>query len=255
LGSEYLNIEFGWKPFVQYLQKAYKLQQSINSKLAQLIRDNNKPVRRKVTLKRELTNEEVDNTIATLQGYPYPFYGEVFDDSIDPTTSSFKCAKTRQTSEEIWAIGRSRYYIPDVTDDQWSTKAKLALFGLNPTPSLLWQVMPWSWLIDWFSNVGDVIANLSSNGIADLTYDYAYLMRHRKKVTRWDAPLPGSRIDPFGNMNRTDWPGSRSLSTIVTEEHKERIAATPFGFGLQLSDLSVRQAAILAALGLSRSNF
>jgi hypothetical protein len=41
-----------------------------------------------------------------------------------------------------------------------------------------------------------------------------------------------------------------SLSTTV--ERKERIKATPFGFGLVDSDFTNRQWAILAALGITR---
>jgi hypothetical protein len=43
-----------------------------------------------------------------------------------------------------------------------------------------------------------------------------------------------------------------SLSASETWETKERIAASHFGFGVQMESLSARQLAILSALGLSR---
>jgi hypothetical protein len=115
--------------------------------------------------------------------------------------------------------------------------------------------MPWSWLIDWFSNVGDVIANLSSNGIADLTYDYAYLMRHASTRTEWSLQIPQHKIAIFDGVPAVDLPRSSTGSVTELKETKERVAATPFGFGVQFDDLSVRQIAILSALGLSRLNF
>jgi hypothetical protein len=47
LGSEYLNVEFGWKPFVKDLIAAYKLQQTISARLERLRRDNGLAIRKR----------------------------------------------------------------------------------------------------------------------------------------------------------------------------------------------------------------
>lgn len=254
VGSEFLNVEFGWKPLLKDLQDIYKTWNSLNSMMAQIIRDNGKPVRRRGTLYRNV------ESIAPVQTHtnPLPFQSLGAVGQADVNGEGYDKRGTWReitTSEKIWFSGQFRYHIPDVTDDRWSAQAKLALFGLNPTPSLLYQVMPWSWLIDWFANVGDVIDNLSSNGIADLIVDRCYVMRHFKRVTRYTSyTTPIIRDFSSYNAGILREPQATFITEVV-EERKERAAASPFGFGLQIADLSDRQFAILTALGLSKQNF
>lgn len=253
VGSEVLNVEFGWKPLLSDLQDIYKTWNTLNSRMGQIIRDNNKPVRR-----RGILNETKDSTTEELessQNSEYPIWNSQAFDSEDSSFEQSKITKTTIVSEKTWFAGRFRYYIPDVTDDRWSDQAKRALFGLNPTPSLIYELMPWSWLVDWFTNVGDVLANLSSNGIADLVIDYAYVMSHYKKETTYDM-LTG-KVDGIDSFTGSRYPDlvPRRFTFKTVEESKTRVAASPFGFGLQIGDLSDRQFAILGALALSRQNF
>jgi hypothetical protein len=255
-GKDYLTVVFGWKPLLSDLRACYDTWNSLNTKLAQIIRDNNKGIRRRGKL---YSNTEVSTptVVGGSIGFNQGFANQTADPIPPEVNAASQTTKTETTYENIWFAGRFRYYIPDVTDDRWTDRAKLALFGLNPTPALLYEVMPWSWLIDWFSNVGDVISNLSSNGIADLMIDYGYVMRHYKKVTEYDHLSVQTRIS--GNLKgkleiKRSFPQSH-FKTLIIEESKERVVATPFGFGLQIDDLSARQLAILTALGLSRVNF
>jgi hypothetical protein len=257
-GKDYLGVVFGWEPLLRDIRDMYKTWNTLNSRMAQIIRDNGRPIRRKGTLFRDSSTEisNIPNSSAWISPAVNGNWSDA--DDLDNTGAGTPGGtKTITTSEEIWFAGRFRYYIPDVTADYWTSQAKLALFGLNPSPSLVYKLVPWSWLIDWFSNVGDVIANFSSNGIADLITDYGYVMRHYREVTQWDVISKGARptwvLYP-GKSTRQPFPPTR-FTSIVLKETKERIASTPFGFGLQIEDLSDRQLAILAALGLSRNNF
>ncbi len=250
LGSEYLNVQFGWAPFLKDLQDLYKTWHSIDSRISQIIRDNGKPIRRKGSLSKDISTDEF--SLAGNGIYNFPSIRPLSYVGGDPKRS---LVRTTVISQDIWFSGSFRYYLPFDLTNEWTPAAKLALFGLNPTPSLLYEVMPWSWLIDWFSNIGDVISNLSSNGIADLIIDYGYIMRHSKTETTWyikyaDNLNASYGAEPVSFSNPTP---SQTVKTIF--ETKERVAATPFGFGLQIADLSDRQLAILTALGLSRSNF
>lgn len=261
-GEDYLNTVFGWKPLVKDLQDIYKTWKHLNDQLAQIIRDNGKPVRREGTL---YYNKDVDGG-GGFHSYPsLSEIGFIGNQSSVHASEYLSQApgyyKTTTTSERIWFSARFRYYIPDVTDDRWTRNAKLALFGLNPSPSLVYEVLPWSWLVDWFTNFGDVINNISKNGIADLYADYAYTMRHYRRdivVTEWPVVRWG-----YGTLNKGGvledqshrHTSQASFTSRVRHEEKSRIAASPFGFGLQLTDLSTRQLAILTALGLSRQNF
>jgi hypothetical protein len=252
-GGNYLNIQFGWRPLLKDLQDLYKTWLSLDSRVRQLIRDNGRPIRRKGRLSPVITNTTEDlialgtgTAKSSLDGF------ELF--SVDPSyTGPVYAKKTVQTSEEIWFKGRFRYYIPELSPSQWDPKVVSQLFGLNPSPSLLYEILPWSWLIDWFLNVGDVLANLSRAFAQNQVVDYAYVMRHFKRETTYTvrtAPLiRTTNADP---LSVNGYYPAQTFTTVVVEESKERVVSTPFGFGVTTSGLSAQQVAILTALDLSR---
>jgi hypothetical protein len=121
------------------------------------------------------------------------------------------------------------------------------LYGLELTPETLWNLAPWSWLVDWFANVGPILSNVSAFQSDNLVLKYGYVMEN---VTRTYA--------------RTNWMGVVNPSTTVYVNHparvydkffvetKTRVKATPYGFGLNTTAFTDRQWTILGALGLTR---
>jgi len=54
------------------------------------------------------------------------------------------------------------YYTADTstlfdTNPESLLAARRAAYGLNVDGSTMWQIMPWSWMADWFGNFGDYI--------------------------------------------------------------------------------------------------
>jgi hypothetical protein len=235
LGSEYLNIQFGWLPFLNDLREMYHTWNTLDQKLAQLKRDNGKPVRRrgKVSSTSNTTlYEESSNT------YMYPI---LTNEYYVPGSPGHRTVMRTET-DSSWFSARFRYWIPDIGTSQWTRRAKAALFGLNPSPSLLWEVLPWSWLIDWFSNTGDVLSNISTNAAENLAADYAFIMSHHSISYMVEQKMPVAQH-----------PYELSVNSELRYEAKQRSKANPYGFGLTFDDLSGRQMLILSALGLSRS--
>lgn len=238
LGSEYLNYEFGWKPFLRDLRELFHFQEQLKTQLDQLRRDNGKMVRRRGTITRsESTTYSGDTGISGL----YPALTSGF---YDGTASAVHRRDLLSTSySRYWFSGAFRYWIPDIKSAEWPERAKLALLGINPTPKLLWDVLPWSWLIDWFSSVGDVIDNMSTNAAENLVVLYGYSMGHKKTV---DFAMAQSKLKNVGWVYAT-----QTRESYV----KRRVKASPFGFDVNLPNLSDRQVAILSALGLSKRSF
>lgn len=77
-----------------------------------------------------------------------------------------------------------------------------------------WELMPWSWLADWFGSFGDVIR--ASNNSLGLFASHPCLMRH----TRCDTSI---RIDPA--LSETWAAPNKEYSTSA--ERKERFLAIP----------------------------
>lgn len=250
LGSEYLNVVFGWKPFIGDLQKMYMLQQTLDKRMNQIIRENGRNIRRKATVQNDqsMSSGPYDGQTSTIPFYGVngmpPYYWEGRTEVIDKTWKSTR----------VWFSGGFRYWIPNVNSPAWSRKAKMVLFGALPTPEVIWSVIPWSWLIDWFTNFGDVISNLSTNAVDNLVCNYSFIMRHvvTKRVLEISTTCLGGQPPLYNNFVAPAVSMTFSYTDCV--ETKSRLGGgNPFGLGVKLTDLSASQLAILAALGISRS--
>jgi len=251
LGSEYLNVVFGWKPFLNDLRKTYNLWQVIDKQMAQIIRENGKNIRRRCQVKDQKDVSQVRKT------YPWP-YADVF--GAPPNWFGEEAYSVRTTvtrvSERVWFSGSFRYYIPDVGSSQWDARARLALFGAFPTPELLWSVLPWSWLIDWFANVSDVLSNISPNAVDNLVCNRSFIMRHtvQEIVEQCDTAHDAFDNVFFGFGAKWNAFSGSFVSTDKVETKVRAIGGNPYGLNSQWSDLSSNQVAVLAALGLSRAS-
>lgn len=250
LGSEYLNHVFGWVPFVKDLEKLYIVSQTIDNRLRQIRNQNGKGIRRKTTLENDTTSDSQTKSLPTS-----PFYGALAAPPNWAPSGGSTWSTTSITQVHIWYSARYRYWIPDVNAGTWIPKARAALYGAIPSPSVLWELTPWSWLVDWFGNVGTVLSNLSPTAVENLTADYAFCMIHTTQAV--DATSQGSwtpRFTTSGFINSIPG-GSHSLHSRYITETKVRVKGSPYGLGIKFSDLSNRQLGILAALGVTQSSF
>lgn len=243
-GSEYLNGIFGWLPLLNDIKDMYETYRNIDKQLAQIYRDNGKGIHRRREIKNTTTITPIQDTRSST-----PFTGGW--QNVPPiwTTGSTRLIEVREDIERVWFVGKFRYYIPDIGSSQWKARTTRALFGVNPTPEVIWNLLPWSWLADWFGNVGDVMSNLSSNAVDNLAAEYAYVMRtvetrsRMSSYTTWNDNLLTNREIRSGVMS-----GEAFSSTI----RKTRVVGSPYGFGANFDSFSNYQLGVLAALGISR---
>jgi hypothetical protein len=239
-GSEYLNAEFGWRPLLNDVRKFAYAVNHASAVLKQYERDAGKVVRRRFyfPVQRDVQWFNEGSTRA----YIDPGDSELVDLAV-PTGALMRKVETYRRQ---WFSGAFTYHLPSGYDsrqamDRHALKAK-KLFGLTLTPDTLWNLAPWSWAADWFSNAGDVVSNISDWATDGLVMRYGYIMEH-------------SRVSHTYTLSPTGLQGSPKAAPSVTlvRETKIRRRANPFGFGLTYDGLSTRQKAIMLALGLSRS--
>jgi len=238
VGDEHLNMEFGLKPAFQDLNKFFYAVWAAEQAMTQLERDSGKPVRR-----RYVFPSKVETSVSTFPTSDYPLIG-LQDSRYYNAPSGWSIVMNRETTVNRWFSGAYTYHI-DSGYDSRKTMSRFGLlaknvFGLNITPDVLWQLAPWSWAIDWFSNTGDVIQNVSQRATDGLIMRYGYLMEHTITKDTYSRP-----VSPFKN-------GSLTGSVTLVSESKVRRRANPFGFGVSWEGLSPTQLSIAAALGLSR---
>nr|UJQ85984.1 MAG: hypothetical protein 1 [Leviviridae sp.] len=222
-GSEYLNVEFGWLPLVRGLRDFAKVVNSSDQIL---------------TEHRRKANVWIDRSYEWPETTNYQWSSCNF--VVNPDVGFFTGGgRFQHTFTRKWYEAEYKYYLPTGPSmgDKFARYGSYArkLLGVAPTPEAIWNLSPWSWAADWFSNAGDVIHNVSALGNGGLVFRNAYIMSHTGRVTIDSGSFAGT-----------------FMTKTLTEETKIRRAGTPFGFDVSFSSLSPRQLAITAALGLSR---
>jgi hypothetical protein len=232
-GDEYLNYEFGWLPLVSDLRKFAHAVKHRHEIMQSFIKGSDRKIRRGYEIPR------------TPEGY-YP-KSSSFNSIYYINTTSQLIGTTHVTDSadsHQWFKGAFRYHVPVSVSHgnkaaYWYAESKKIL-GLELTPEVVWNLAPWSWAIDWFTNTGDVMHNISRLGKDGLVLEYGYIMCNNF-VERSIA------FEPIPSLN-----ASNSFYRRRSES-KQRIPATPYGFNLSYGGLSSTQQAVITALGLSRA--
>jgi hypothetical protein len=232
-GDEYLNVQFGWAPLMQDLRGFASVVKSSNKHVRGYVAGRDARVRRRRTLPATSSSSYYTGTNGILR----------------PTNLNLNANVHAGTTEsqEIWFSGAFRYFVPMpegvIGTLRYAEQQSNLLLGTRLTPEVVWQLAPWSWAANWFSNVGDVIGNISALGEDSLVMQYGYVMHHSEK-------------EQFMHMTRASAPGTPAIDTFYrkTVSVKQRRPASPFGFGSTWDGLTATQLAIATALGLSRSN-
>jgi len=240
-GSEYLNVQFGWLPFVNELMGIIESLCMASVSISQLKRDSDRQVRRKFVFDEGTTNVVTEHSgVSPFVSGAVPVAGPMFPGD------SARIRKTVRTTRNAWFSGAYMYHLAGskTSFEKLQRYEQMAnyLLGTRITPEVLWELAPWSWLVDWFVNIGDIISNATRLSEDGLVLKYGYLMVHTKRETILEvAP---QRI--LGTSNFTP-----PCSLTFTRETKQRYRSGPFGFGLDMDSLNGTQKAILVALGIS----
>lgn len=172
--SRYLEYSFGWRPLMNDLRSLIDLQQSINDRLNLL-----KSISEHARFRRTLASYSNNGDFRTGFGYS--------DIQMDVRWSE---------NHNAWATGRyvprDRERIKQLTDrfsDAQHDYAKSLALNYSLSPGFIWNAIPWTWLIDYFVNVGDFIESVSGILYTDLT-DVCLMRHHRSEETSSPYSVP-----------------------------------------------------------------
>jgi hypothetical protein len=244
IADQFLNEQFGWVPFISDMKDLYKAYSRQTDRFRSITRENNHWIHRRGTV-RNSEHKEVFDVKDDFAGYVYPTLPSSFYRSTGTFVTS---TLSVETSERVWASGAFKFYAPEFDSSNRSSEGTYGdvmrlvhYYGLRVSPTVVWELTPWTWLVDWFSNAQGVIDNVTASVFDRLLSKYAYVMRssHREAVNDSILHLRNGDV-------QCSW---RQVIDI-----KDRAVAHPYGFNLDgtLADLSARQLAILSAIGLSR---
>jgi hypothetical protein len=236
-GSEYLNVQFGWLPLVNEIRGLARTVIDSDEIRQRYEAESGKAIKRAIALPVELSSETTVDSSGN-QKYPFPPIKTGYWAETGALTT------THIRKSEQWFEATFTYHLPPVGTLARDLAIANKLYGTRLTPEVVWNLTPWSWAVDWFSNTGNVIANVGLFANDGLVMSRGYMMSRQTDtyIYSHDGAVTTLGSQPISV--------SQSLTTTV----KQRRKATPFGFGVDLSGLTDRQWSILVALGLSRGS-
>lgn len=245
-GSEYLNVKFGWSPLINDIQNVARGVVEFSKRTKQLQRNSGKHIRRRAQL--DSSSNYIEQPSIS-SGPTMPPYG------VNDTLPGYFWDYMPETRVEdvyhsdVWFSGAYSYLLYEGHSflsrlEEYEQKAN-NLLGLELTPQLVWELTPWSWLFDWHLNVGVFLTNVDLLSKDSTVLRYGYVM-HRTSAFR--------TYSKFGMVPNSLASAPTSLTTRLSITRKERMRADPYGFGLLVSDYSPTQWAILAALGMTKTD-
>lgn len=249
-GSEYLNYIFGWDPLVREVGEVRDAARHHRDIMKQYHEGEGRNTHRTFSYPSKRTEVRKD------MGTEFPSF---------PREQGFWNLNGPQPQRQVswvsetkrWFEGCYTYALPSSTDS-WRRSMGYGsdadqLFGLTLTPSLLWELTPWSWAVDWFSNVGENINNITNFGLAGLVLRYGYMMEESIDIVTASGGscqvASTSKSKPRSTETVVPASGWSRGFEIVT---KRRVPASPFGFSIGWEGLSPTQLAITAALGITK---
>lgn len=220
-GAANLSYSFGWAPLISDLSKVLGFAEHYDRKVKQLTK-----LLKEGTLRRRINVDESSRS-------------EVYN-SVYFQSSRFSSSGTvvRTTNARRWAVARWETTASPPGSEPSQVDVLRSLLGLDITPGQLWAILPWSWMVDYFTDVGNYL-DAHRNTIPVRLVGGSYMTEFTTTDTRTRVKKP-------------TWLSGGSGSATVTSKYRTPLTLSPLPSGLPFLDAP--QVGILASLSVSRRN-
>jgi hypothetical protein len=224
----YLAYQFGWKPLYSDLNSLLRLRRSIVNRIRHLrALESGKAIFRRRLASRRLIKDVTDAT-------PY----RLFAVGSNPNPWAIDGKVNHREYLTVWMTARASLKEP--LDDKLDlpNRALSLSYGLTARPDLLWNSLPWSWLIDYFGNVGAFLE--AQDALTYLNVSQMCLMA----LTVTENRLIDVKVR--SGLSYTE-------STLYREYKQRSVHANPTPFFATQPFITDRQEAIIGSLITSRA--
>lgn len=225
LGSAYLNARFGIEPIARDFKTLIEALMSYQQSLYTSYKRSRK---------------------THLLGVAIPSSGTLISKDSDSAgyTQSFPGSRyTHHIASDVVVKAKFSSLLPtNAANAHWDTALReLRKLGLNE--KLTWDLIPWSWLIDWSGFIGSSIENAAAFNLRTGRYASQYMWATRRTTSLVLAPdFESGKGTSFHQKSARCWISARVV---------HRYPVSPFGLDFTLPSLSAYQWSILIALGFA----
>lgn len=194
IGAGYLNYQFGWKLFLHDVNDIWKKLSTWEKSLEDYKSKQGKPCRRHF---RKVLEPQVGYFT-----YPLSSGGESYN------------WYTKQTRKSVFhATMLYTYTVPQIDSEFAKLRAIGDIFGIRFNSSVIWEALPYSFVVDWFVGVGSYLKAKEKDYLESKVHviDYCYSIKHEDVLT-YNKDFSNS--DPAvlcGTIDRTFYERRRCL--------------------------------------------
>jgi len=215
--DSFLSYNFGWAPLIADLFRLFDFHKAWEFKLKQLSEMKGGPRIKRTLHKFEGTGDDQYFIWLFAAASTYPRY-------------------KINRSEKIWFTAYATL-LDEVPDRNSNADFNRLMLGLKADSiSTMWNLIPWSWAFDYFSNIGDVLS--ASDGQLKWEYDKVCVMSHQETIytcLSYNTP-PGVYVD--------------KLPKALSSSKRRRVRTHPTPAFTFSPWITTKQSANLGAIGL-----
>lgn len=239
LAKSHLSYSFAWAPLYKDLESLVLTMTGIKARFDQLVRRQKKP--QQSYWGTFVAGTASDRTLHSFGndgptgGWVGPFLGKYRWNVYLNACSGIRYSATV----------RYRYVMPDIIGSTLGRlKATLDILGVSPNPGIIWNAIPFTFVIDWVVNVGRFLNSIRVDNLDFKTEisDFCHSVKYERSI----------EMEMGGNSYRWDtgynWLGLSTTDYCTKTVYERRIGLADFSGAIQTSGLNPREFSLLGAL-------
>jgi len=244
LANSYLESVFGWLPMYRAVLSMLRAPEHITKRVNRLLSSSGIPTTWSSTRK-------WIEPYASTPGFTYDLFTNEAQASLGHTASR---------EVEMRCVVNTTVEFPPLSVPELRDGLVTKLWGLDPHPEDVYNLIPWSWLVDWFTGLGDYVAAYDMINRDKQIINYAF-MTYDSTVTRTSQfegrvsrSFSVSNTPPLVITSWNDFQFQNHTSRFVGKYTKRVSLANGYGVkpSWDLGMFSDAQLAILTALSYMR---
>jgi hypothetical protein len=202
--NEYLSYNFGWRQTFKDIKDLLELPAKLGKKYDFLIRRAGKPT----TFRSKRSFES--STIPSVAGFDYDTspieYGVAVDTRLERTT-------------ELRLVINATFDFPPPNPVRFNSIPFWDRIGAVPRPTDIYNLVPWTWLVDWFTGFGNYVEQIDNIARDTALINWGMITAHTdgKLVTTFK-----SKTDERATTTE-DFVGSNEVLTTVNWNHTSQL--------------------------------
>lgn len=193
LADAHLSYSFGIAPFITDVKRFYHTLKTLNERIAWLEANHDKVLIRRNRIKLGNTNF----VGGTEQHYPGNM-GAYYSGTWGAGTVDFRITRRWIVPPTLYGTLKYRYALTSTVPLKDQISTYLSAFGVEKNPKIVWDAIPFSFLVDWVVDVGEFLESfkIDALGIRTEVIDYCYTIKWHATADCWVSEYNPYRQKP-----------------------------------------------------------